>query len=235
MQPKDCVESPTWENLEQCVVPQDNATGEYTTARQSSRVTSGPRMSSSLNYQHCPEDIDTASEPSIALLALPNEILLHILGFLDVSDLLSTSRANHQLRELSLTPILHANRLRHTKAILPPLLSSPSRPSRSDLIARSIVQSRTSVVSRRLDRKLISIRLARRLAARPSAEILVQRCVLPRECVPGLSAVHVAPALVARRRAIEKERLKDGLRSWVGRAWKGEMSTRREAGEAESR
>jgi len=59
--------------------------------------------------------------------------------------------------------------------------------------------------------------------------MLVQRCVLPRECVPGLSAVHVAPALVARRRAIEKERLKDGLRSWVGDVWKGEVRQRREA------
>ncbi|CAI4220110.1 unnamed protein product [Parascedosporium putredinis] len=124
------------------------------------------------------EAIDASLPPPGVLLTLPNEVLLHILGFLDVSDLLSTSRANHQLRELALTPILHANRLRHNRAILPPLLSSPSRPSRSDLIARSIVQSRTSVVSRRLNRKLISIRLSRRLAARPSPESLVQRCVL---------------------------------------------------------
>jgi len=112
--------------------------------------------------------------------------------------------------------------------MLPPLLTSPSRPSLSDLIARSIFLTHTSVVSRRLARSLVSISLARRLARRPTAETLVQRCVLPRECVPGLTRVPVAPALVAKRKAIERERVKDGLSRWVGQVWKGEVRERGE-------
>ncbi|KAK1634156.1 F-box domain-containing protein [Colletotrichum phormii] len=167
-------------------------------------------------------------QPTGAISELPNEIMLHILGYLDVNDLLSTSRANHHLRHLSLSPILHHYRLRHTRAILPPLLSSPSRPSLAELIARSIFLTHTSVVSRRLARSLVSIRLSRRLASRPSAEALVERAVLPPECVPGMSMVQVAPALVAKRRAIEKEKVKDGLRKWVEGVWKGEVRQREE-------
>ncbi|KAK1574762.1 F-box domain-containing protein [Colletotrichum navitas] len=163
-----------------------------------------------------------------AISELPNEIMLHILGYLDVNDLLSASRTNHRLRHLSLSPILHHYRLRHTRAILPPLLSSPSRPSLAELIARSIFLTHTSVVSRRLARSLVSIRLSRRLATRPSAEALVERAVLPPECVPGMSMVQVAPALVAKRRAIEKEKVKDGLRKWVEGVWKGEVRQREE-------
>jgi hypothetical protein len=36
----------------------------------------------------------------------------------------------------------------------------------------------------------------------------------------------VAPALVARKRAIERERVKDGLRGWVGSVWRGEVGRR---------
>ncbi|KAF9880534.1 F-box domain-containing protein [Colletotrichum karsti] len=167
-----------------------------------------------------------AAAANVVLSELPNELLLHILGYLDVNDLLSTSRTNHHLRHLSLSPILHHYRLRHTRAILSPLLASPSRPSLAELIARSIFLTHTSVVSRRLARSLVSIRLSRRLAARPSAEALVERAVLPPECVPGMSMVQVAPSLVAKRRAIEKEKVKDGLRKWVEGVWKGEVRQR---------
>jgi hypothetical protein len=40
--------------------------------------------------------------------------------------------------------------------------------------------------------------------------------------------VHVAPGLVAKRKAIEKERLKDGLRRWISGKWKGEVKEREE-------
>jgi hypothetical protein len=62
------------------------------------------------------------------------------------------------------------------------------------------------------------------LPLRPSAEALVQRGVLPGECVEG----SVAPGLVAKKRAVERERLKDGLRRWVGGVWKGEVRERGE-------
>lgn len=182
---------------------------------------------------------------------LPNEILLHILGYLDVNDLLFTSRVsrpwllrlhhanveigqvNRHFRSLSLAPILHAYRLRHARIILRPLLASPSRPTLTDLISKSIFLTHTTVVSRRLARSLVSIRLSRRLACRPTVESLVQRAVLPPECVPPSAlrnggGVNVAPALVARRKAAEKERVKDELRGWVRSVWRREVGKRAE-------
>ncbi|KAK0742772.1 hypothetical protein B0T18DRAFT_430181 [Schizothecium vesticola] len=178
---------------------------------------------------------------ALSLLDLPTEVLLQILGNLEVCDLLAASRTSHLLRRLALAPILHRLRLRRTRAVLPPLLTSPSRPSLADLIRRSIFMTNTTVVSRKLARSLVSIRLQHRLATRPSPEALVARSVLPPECVPygggcsakavgaGLgAAVPVAPALVARRRAVERERVKDGLRRFVGSSWRGEVQTREE-------
>jgi hypothetical protein len=196
-----------------CAAPQ-NSMSSLTQPLPGSRLGLA-QVGSSLQYSPCLE-------------LLPNELLLHVLGFLDVSDLLATSRTNRHLRSISLSPILHQTRRRHYRAVLPPLLSSPSRPSLADLIARSIFLTKTSIVSRRLARSLVSIRLARRLAARPSPEALVSRAVLPPECVPGLAGVHVAPGLVATRKAIEKERVKDGLRRWMAGHWRREVTERQE-------
>ncbi|KAL6854752.1 hypothetical protein ACO1O0_005877 [Amphichorda felina] len=160
---------------------------------------------------------------------LPTEVLFHILEFLDINDLLSTSRTSHHLRNVSLTPLLHVYRLRRTRRLLPPLLYSPTRPSLADLIARSIFLTKTTVVSRRLGRSLVSIRLARRLAARPSVEALVERAVLPKECVPGMAPVHVAPTIVQRKKAVERERVKDTLRRWIEGKWRGEVREREES------
>ncbi|KAK0616970.1 hypothetical protein B0T14DRAFT_433919 [Immersiella caudata] len=162
------------------------------------------------------------------LLDLPNEVLLQILSNLDVCDLLGTSRTSHLLRSLALSPVLQRLRLRQTRAVLPPLLTSPSRPSLTDLIRRRIFLTNTTVVSRKLARNLVAIRLQRRLAARPSPEALVERCVLPPECVPWSVKPPVAPAIVAKKRAVERERVKDGLRRWVGSVWTGEVRNRGE-------
>lgn len=56
----------------------------------------------------------------------------------------------------------------------------------------------------------------------------MERAVLPKECVPGMAPVHVSPAIVARRKAIEKEKVKDGLRRWIAAKWKGEVREREE-------
>ncbi|KAF5583257.1 f-box domain protein [Fusarium subglutinans] len=165
---------------------------------------------------------------SPSLEDLPNEVLFHIMGFLDVNDLLSTSRTSHLLRDISQAPILHHYRLQRARINLPSRLSSPSRPTLADLITRSIFMTHTSIVSRKLARSLVSIRLSRRLAARPSALALVERSVLPKECVPGMSSVHVAPAIVAKKKAIEKERVKDGLRQWIASRWKREVKERQD-------
>ncbi|ATY64625.1 F-box domain-containing [Cordyceps militaris] len=164
----------------------------------------------------------------LSLQTLPAEIVIHILGYLDVCDLLPTSRACRYLRSLCADPVLHQYRLRRTRFTLPPLLAMHNRLSLEDLITRSIFLTHTSVVSRKLARSLVSIRLSRRLAARPSPEALVQRAVLPPECVPGMATVHVVPGLVAKRRAIEKERVKDGLRRWIAAKWRGEVQVREE-------
>ncbi|KUI62045.1 hypothetical protein VP1G_09177 [Cytospora mali] len=136
---------------------------------------------------------------------------------------------SHQFRSLALAPILHRLRLRHVRTILPPLLTSPSRPSLLDLIHRSIFLTHTTVVSRQLARSLTAIRLSRRLAVRPPPEALVQRSVLPPECMPGHE--RVAPALVAKKRAVEREQVRDGLRRWVGsvfeRRWREKVEGRR--------
>jgi hypothetical protein len=57
--------------------------------------------------------------------------------------------------------------------------------------------------------------------------------VLPPECLlchgkdgKEKGGMVVAPALVARKRAIEREREKDGLRGWVGSVWRGEVGRR---------
>lgn len=149
-------------------------------------------------------------------------MLLHIFGYLEVCDLLATSRTNHHLRHLSLAPVVHSLRLRRTRTVLPPLLWS--RPSLADLMGRRIFLTHTTAVSRRLARSLVSIRLSRRLAARPSPEALVTRAILPAECRPGGP---VAPAIVAKKRAVEKERVKDGLRRFVA-VWTGEVRQRSE-------
>ncbi|KAK4238118.1 hypothetical protein C8A03DRAFT_15373 [Achaetomium macrosporum] len=143
------------------------------------------------------------------------------------------NETSHALRTLSLSPYLHRARLRRIRALLPPLLTSPSRPSLLDLIRRSIFLSQTAFASRKLAHSLASIRLARQLAARPSAEALVERCILPPECLPSPDpakggALVVAPALVARKRAVERERVKDGLRAWVGSVWRGQVRQREE-------
>jgi hypothetical protein len=138
-------------------------------------------------------------------------------------------QTSHRLRDLSLAPILHAYRLRRTRTILPPMLWSPFRPSLADLMRRSIFLTRTTVVSRKLARSLVCIRLSRRLAARPPVEVLVARSVLPPECLPSSrKTTAVAPALVAKKRAVERERVKDGLRRWVERVWRGEVRERSE-------
>ncbi|KAH6685083.1 hypothetical protein F5X68DRAFT_21922 [Plectosphaerella plurivora] len=171
-------------------------------------------------------EVAHASEVScnLHLQTMPSEVLFAILSYLDVNDLISASRTSHRLRHLSLDPILHIYRLRHIRAVLPPLLQS--RSSMDELVARSIFITHTTVVSRRLGRSLVSIRLARRLAARPSPQELVNRAVLLPECIPGKAKFHVAPALVAKRRAVEKEQVKDGLRHWIDGVWKGKVMQR---------
>ena len=169
--------------------------------------------------------------PAVQASSLTPDIFLILRAFTTSSRPKADNgrQTSRQLRTLSLAPILHALRLRRTRAILPPLLYSPSRPSLADLIARHIFLTHTTVVSRKLARSLVAIRLARRLAVRPSPEVLVERCVLPPECIPGQDGPgKVAPAIVAKKRAVERERVKDGLRRWVGAVWERRVKEKAE-------
>ncbi|KAK2627077.1 hypothetical protein QTJ16_003043 [Diplocarpon rosae] len=142
--------------------------------------------------------------------ALPSELLLHILSFLDIPDLLALTRTSHALRSLSHDPLLHIARLH--RASLAIQHSLPLRPSLAELMAHRIYVTRTTLAARNLGWNLISIKLNRRLLRRPSAEELVGRGVLPRECVVR----GMAPGLVETKRRVERERVKDVLRGWVG-------------------
>ena len=77
---------------------------------------------------------------------------------------------------------------------------------------------------------------------RPSAEELVARAVLPEECVPswrfrgGQSPQRngpvVAPSLVAKKRAVERKRVKDQLRGWLEKVWMIEVKKKEEMARA---
>lgn len=41
-----------------------------------------------------------------------------------------------------------------------------------------------------------------------------------------MCSIHVSPGLVAKRKAIERENVKDRLRRWIGGKWKGEVQER---------
>ncbi|CAK7212767.1 hypothetical protein SEUCBS140593_001615 [Sporothrix eucalyptigena] len=209
--------------------PQPPVTADQTPYQTQRRASSPPREGTLVlrtSSHHPQRTVQRIPDSPSSLDDLPNEVLLHILSYLDVNDLLATSRTSHHLRCLAVAPFLHTLRLRQIRAALPPLLASPMRPSLADLIRRHIFLTNTTVVSRKLTRSLVSIRLSRRLAARPPVHVLVERCVLPPECAPGIG--HVAPALAARTRAIEREKLKDGLRRWVGAVWQREVGRRSE-------
>ena len=82
--------------------------------------------------------------------------------------------------------------------------------------------------------------LGRKLGARPRLEVLVQSNIMPGECVRGdgnggaAKVVVVSPGLVAARRRVMKERLKDGLRAWVqSRGWEAQRRRGREVDEGE--
>ena len=73
--------------------------------------------------------------------------------------------------------------------------------------------------------------MGRKLEKRPSVGSLVQRCILPEECRPGL----VSPVLVEARRRVMRERLKDGLSRWIqGRGVEAQKEMSDEAAEGVS-
>lgn len=86
-----------------------------------------------------------------------------------------------------------------------------------------IYLTRWQVAQRSLARSLKLIRLKRKLSNRPSIPSLIERGVLPmsyyrksEDDAALWEPVGIAPALLVTARELERERIKDKLRGWVG-------------------
>jgi hypothetical protein len=80
------------------------------------------------------------------------------------------------------------------------------------------------VTARRLHWSLVCIRLNRSLSRRPKLSTLISANILPKECCKYdrrsgeiVWGQGVAGALVERKRRVEREHLRDGLRVWLER------------------
>ncbi|PSK34093.1 hypothetical protein B9Z65_8419 [Elsinoe australis] len=142
-------------------------------------------------------------------------------------------QTSHRLRALALDPYLHHARLRQTTQRLPCLLST--RPPLSSLQppSSSIYLSRTHLAARRLHWSLVRIRLNRSLSRRPTITTLVSANILPRECCRRDRAsgeyMYRGGLVVERKKKVEREKVKEGLRVWLERK-AGEIMKRREKG-----
>lgn len=125
---------------------------------------------------------------------------------------------------LSLDPLLHLLRLRSSHERIERLLAN--RPALQVLQppASGIYLTRTHFAARRLHWSLVSIRLSRSLQRRPELSALVSANILPQECAKidrhsgeFVWGAGVAGPLVERKRRLERERLKEGLRARVQR------------------
>ncbi|KAA8911127.1 hypothetical protein FN846DRAFT_467027 [Sphaerosporella brunnea] len=146
--------------------------------------------------------------PTPHLLYFPSEILLTVLHYLDIPDLYTLTKTSRHLRATATDPLLHRQRLQHAKSTLAHTLAQrPSVPP-----PPPVFLTPQQATQRCLSRKLAKIALKRKLAARPDLPTLVSRGVIPAK------ASIVAPALLAPAQELEKQRIKDVLRGWVGRS-----------------
>lgn len=161
------------------------------------------------------DEVSFSSAQRTTLESLPPEILHNILLFLDIPDLLSVSRVSHVLRRLAVDPHLHHARLASASSALEVYLSQ--RPPISSLRppTSSILLSRTHTVARAISRSLISIRLSRNLLSRPSAATLIDRHILPAECVGYFGPV--APGILQPKLELGRRVLRERLRGKLER------------------
>ncbi|KEF51744.1 uncharacterized protein A1O9_12081 [Exophiala aquamarina CBS 119918] len=151
-----------------------------------------------------------ASPELTTLTTLPPEVLLNIFAYLEVPDLLQTSRTCHQLRTLACDPLLHLTRLHSASQTLSYLLAR--RASKSSISPPSswICLSKTNVLSRQISKSLIRIRLSHNLEHRPSPAELVERAILLPVCGSSYSSP-VSPALIQSHQAVQRRSLRDRL------------------------
>ena len=150
-----------------------------------------------------------ACQQPISLVGLPAEVVLHILAYLEVSDLFSLARTCCWLRSIACDPLLHLHRLHYAAYRLSCKLAH--RPSRLSICPPNawIWLGKTHVLSRSISKSLTRIRLTHNLEHRPTADELVARAILPSSCTSYSSII--SPGLIQSRKSVEKHRLRDGL------------------------
>ena len=133
--------------------------------------------------------------------------------------------------------MLHRLRLKYSFERVGHLL--PRRPSIQTISPplAGIYLTRTHIAARRLHWSLVSIRLNRCLSRRPKLDSLVTANILPKECCRidrhsgnFVWGIGVAGTLVERRRRLERERLKEGLRVRLEKKASAIREKRREGG-----
>ena len=101
----------------------------------------------------------------------------------------------------------------------------------------TIYLTRTHVAARKLHWSLVCIRLSRQLSRRPKLSSLISENKIPHECCKYdrnsgefVLGTGVAGALVERKRRVEREQIKEGLRVWLDRKARDIKSRTKEGG-----
>ncbi|KAI1319856.1 hypothetical protein EDD11_002850 [Mortierella claussenii] len=135
----------------------------------------------------------------MSILTLPDEILYHLLTFVEDTDMQTLALVNKQLRCITMDgPLRRHILLKRTPARLQSSLSD--RPSRDTLAKQNILRGihirqhiqdgqyiggptavRSYQISCRLERQMVSIRIAKKLKTRPDWTELVDRGLIPEE------------------------------------------------------
>lgn len=129
-----------------------------------------------------------------------------------------------RLRKLALDPVLHIYRRRYSSSTLSVRLTKRQPLYTLAPPAAAIYLTSTHYAAKKLHWSLVSIKLNRSLSRRPTLSSLVGANVIPRECCRrdrNSGDYTMARAghgfFVERKRRLEREQLKQGLRVWMER------------------
>lgn len=124
-------------------------------------------------------------------------------------------------RSLALDPLLHSQRLHASSVTLSSFL--PRRPRLQTLQppTSSIYLTRTHVAARKLGFSLALVSLNRSLSRRPPLSTLVNANIVPKDCCrvhrESGEMLIATGGIVERKRRLEREKIKEGLRVWLER------------------
>lgn len=141
-------------------------------------------------------------------------------------------QVSHHFRSVAFDRLLHAQRKRAASFALSSFLLHRPRLQALQPPVSSIYLTRTHVAARRLGFSLALVSLNRSLSRRPPLSTLVTRNVVPKDCCrrdPSGEMHIVTGGIVERKRKVEKEKVKEGLRVWLERK-AGVINRRKDAG-----